>query len=136
MEKPVQVTFRNMHPSGSIESEARTRAAWLETFSPDIVGCRVVVEMPHRHRSRGRHIHVRIELSLPGEDLVINHEPTVHNILKAVEEEAHHKGDDVEEARRHALVAVNEAFDTARRRLQDRTARQRIHERTDVPSRM
>jgi cold shock CspA family protein len=133
MDKPVQVTFRNMHPSGSVEAEARTRAAWLETFHSGIVGCRVVVEIPHRHRARGRHIHVRIELSLPGEDLIVNHEPTLHSVLKDVEEETHHKGDDVEAVRKYALVAVNEAFDTARRRLQDMAARQRNQVKTHEP---
>jgi len=81
MVRPVQITFRNMHPSGSLEAEARAHAAGLETFYPRIVGCRVVVEVPHRHRSRGRHVHVRIELALPGEDLVVNHEPTLHGAL-------------------------------------------------------
>jgi len=125
MTKPVQVTFRNMQPSGALETEARTRAAWLETFHPSIVGCRVLVEIPHRHRSRGRHVHVRVEVSLPGEDLIVNHEPTLHGALRDTEEDGHRKDDDVEAVRKYALVAVHEAFDIARRRLQDLAERQR-----------
>lgn len=125
MGRPVQITFRNMHPSGALEDEARARAAWLETLYPNIVGCRVVLEIPHRHRSRGRHVRVHIELSLPGEDLVVNHEPTLHSTLKDIEEDGHRKDDDVEAVRKYALVAVHEAFDTARRRLQTVVDRQR-----------
>lgn len=125
MDKPVQVTFRNMQPSGAIEAEARTRAAWLETYYAHIIGCRVIVEIPHRHRARGRHVRVHIELSLPGGDLVVNHEPSLHTVLKDEEEETHHKGDDVEAVRKYAVVALNEAFDTARRRLQDLARQQR-----------
>ena len=133
MVKPVQVTFRNMPPSGALEAEARTRAAGLETYYPNMVGCRVLLEIPHRHRARGRHIRVRIELSLPGEDLVVSHEPTLHAVLKDVEEETHHKDDDVETVRKHALVAIHEAFDTARRRLQDFADRQRDEVKTHQP---
>jgi cold shock CspA family protein len=130
MVKPVQVTFKNMPASGALESEARTRANWLETFYPSIIGCRVVVEIPHRHRARGRHVHVRIELSLPGEDLIVNHEPTLHRELKDTEEDSHRKGDDVEAVRKYAIVAVHEAFDTARRRLQEIARRQRDETKT------
>jgi len=130
MAKPVQITFRNMQPSGALEAEARTRAAWLETLYPNIVGCRVLVEIPHRHRSRGRHVRVHIELSLPGEDLVVNHEPTLHGALKDIEEDGHRKDDDVEAVRKYALVAVHEAFDTARRRLQAFADRQRDEVKT------
>lgn len=125
MIRPVQVTFRNMQPRESLEALIRERAAWLETFHPDIVGCRVVVEVPHRHRVRGEHVHVRIELALPGEDVVVSAEPTLHSTLKDFEEEAHRKDDDIEAVHKYAEVAVREAFDTARRRLQDAVRRQR-----------
>jgi len=130
MTKPVQVTFRNMKPVAAIEEVIHARVAWLETFYPDIVGCRVLVEIPHRHRGRGRHVGVRVELSLPGEDAVVSHAPTLHGRLKDVEHEAHHKGDDIEAVHKYALVAVHEAFDAARRRLQDFARRQRADVKT------
>ena len=130
MIRPVQVTFRNMHPLEGLEETIRGRAAWLETFYPDIVGCRVLVETPHRHREHGQHVRVRVELSLPGEDVVVSHEPTLHPTLKDVEEEAHHKDDDIEAVHKYAEVAVREAFDAARRRLQDSARRQRADVKT------
>ena len=40
MTRPVQVTFRNMAVAPSLEHEVCARAAWLETFYDEIVGCR------------------------------------------------------------------------------------------------
>jgi hypothetical protein len=86
----------------------------------------VLVEVPHRHRSDGRHFHVRIEATVPGgAPIVVSHEPSLHGPLKDVEEPAHHKESDIESVHRYARVAVHEAFDTARRRLQDFTREQR-----------
>ena len=130
MIRPVQVTFRSMQPSEALEEVVRERAAWLETFYPDIVGCRVLVDRPHRHRQHGQHVRVRIELSLPGEDVVVSHEPTLHGVLKDVDEEAHHKDDEIEAGHKYADVAVREAFDAARRRLQDFARRQRADVKT------
>ena len=101
MIRPVQITFRNMRPSLPLEDEIRARVAWLERYSPDLIGCRVLVEVPHRHRRHGRHVRVRIELSLPGEDAVVSHDT------------------DIDAAHKHAVVAIHEAFDAARRRLED-----------------
>jgi len=130
MIRPVQVTFRNMQPFDGVEEEIRARAAGLDTFYPNIIGCRVLVEVPHRHRGRGRHVRIRIELALPGDDVVVSHEPTLHGSLKDVEREAHHKNDDIEAVHKQALMAVHEAFDAARRRLEDFARRQRADVKT------
>jgi hypothetical protein len=125
MKRPVQVTFRNMAPSPVLDQGIRARAAWLETFYPGLIGCRVVVEMPHRHRQHGRPVHVRIDLSLPGEDITVSHEPTLHATLKDLQGETAHKVEDVEGAHKDAVVAIHDAFDTARRRLEDVARQQR-----------
>ena len=110
-----------MGVSPALEQEIRSRAAWLETFYPGIVGCRVLLEVPHRHRKRGRPFHVRIELSLPGEDVIVNHEPTVH----ATAPPAPHKSDELDSRHKDVYVALHEVFDVARRRLEDVARRQR-----------
>ena len=121
MTRPVQITFRNIGVSPALEQEIRSRAAWLETFYPGIVGCRVLLEIPHRHRKRGRPVHVRIELSLPGEDVIVAHEPTLH----ATARPRPRKSEDLNGRHKHALVALHEAFDVARRRIEDVARRQR-----------
>jgi hypothetical protein len=108
--KPVQVVFRNMSVSATLEDEVRSRASWLESFYPGVVGCRVVLQIPHRHRKRGRPLHVRIELSLPGEDVAINHEPA----LDLSDRSASHKSDETDGRHKDARVAIHEAFDIAR----------------------
>jgi cold shock CspA family protein len=119
-----------MQPREALAEVVRERADWLETFYPDIVGCRVLVETPHRHREHGQHVRIRIELSLPGEDVVVSHKPTLHASLKDAEGEAHHKDDDIEAVHKYAEVAIREAFDAARRRLQDAARRRRADVKT------
>lgn len=97
MTKPVQVVFRNIHSTPELKEEIRTRAKALETVYPRLVGCRVLLEVPHRHRQHGQHVKIRVELALPGEDVVIDHE---------------------REAFTDAHAAVIDAFETAKRRLQ------------------
>ena len=125
MIKPVQITFRNRRPSVPLEDEIRARVAWLERFSPDLVGCRVVLEVPHRHQKRGRPVSVRIELSLPGEDAIVSNGPTLHGHLKDMQAEEHRKDGEVDAAHKDAIVAIHEAFARARRRIEDLTRRQR-----------
>jgi ribosome-associated translation inhibitor RaiA len=123
---PTQVTFRGLQPLDALEADIRERAAWLEQFYDGIIRCRVLVELPHRHRRDGRHFHVRIELTVPGgAPIVISHEPSLHGTMKHVEEDAHHKEAEIDAVHRHAAVAVREAFDAARRRLEDFVREQR-----------
>lgn len=119
--RPVQISVRNMSVSPALEEDIQSRADWLETFYPGIVGCRVLLEIAHRHRRRGRPFHVRIELSLPGEDVIVNHEPT----LDATTRSTSRKRDELDGRHKDAHVAIHEAFDVARRRLEDVARRQR-----------
>jgi len=125
MLQPLQISFHNMAPSEALSEAVRARAGALEVFYPDIVGCRVVLDLPHGHRERGRGVQVRIALSVPGPDIVVSREATQHGNLKGAGAVSHHKGDDVATVHKHALVAIHEAFDRAGRQLQDFAARQR-----------
>lgn len=109
MRLPLQVTFRHMPPSKAVEATVREKAAKLDLFYNRIMGCRVLVEAPHRHHRRGKLYHVRIDMTVPGGELVVNREPSRH---------AAHKD---------LYVAIRDAFDAARRKLQDHARRQRGH---------
>lgn len=123
---PTQVTFHGLPHSAVLEAEIRERVAWLEQFYGGIVRCRVLVELAHRHRHEGRHFHVRLELTVPaGPPIVVSHEPSLHGRLKDVEEAEHHKQTDVAAVHRYAAVAVREAFDAARRQVEDFAREQR-----------
>jgi ribosome-associated translation inhibitor RaiA len=102
MPAEVQITFRGMETSPSVEAQVRRRIEELYQISDRIAACRVVLEAAHRRHRQGMIYHVRIDLTVPGGPLVIAREPG--------EDHAH------EDMR----VAVRDAFDAARRRLQDR----------------
>ena len=110
---PVQISFRNMSVSPVLEEEIRSRVAWLESFYAGIVGCRVLLEVPHRHRRRGRPLRVRIEAVVTGEDVIVNHEPS----LDATVRSALRKSDELDGRHKDVHVAIRDAFDVARRRL-------------------
>ena len=70
---PLQITFHGMEPSPAIEARIREKAAKLEHFHDRIVGCKVVVEAPHRHHHKGKLYNVRIDISVPGKDVFVGH---------------------------------------------------------------
>ncbi len=109
MKLPVQITFRNMSPSEALEANVREKAQKLERYYDGIMSCRVIVEAHHKHHHKGNLYHVRIDLTVPGQELVVSREP--------VEDHSH---EDV-------YVAVRDAFDAARRQLED-YARRRRHQ--------
>lgn len=127
MTRPLQVTFRNMAVAPVLEEEVRARAAWLETFYSEIVGCRVLIEFPHRHRSHGRPVHIRVELAVPGEDIVVNQESTRHVTLG---DAVAHKTLTGQPDHKDVVVAIHDTFDVVRRRLEDFARRQRADVKT------
>ena len=130
MTRPLQVTFRNMAVAPVLEEEVRARAAWLETFYSEIVGCRVLIEFPHRHQTKGRPVHIRVELSVPGEDLVVNQETTRHFTFGDALSEIAHRTLAGQPDHRDVVIAIHDAFDVARRRLEDFARRQRSDVKT------
>jgi cold shock CspA family protein/ribosome-associated translation inhibitor RaiA len=127
---PVQVTFRNMPHSDAIEAYIREKAEGLDRYYSHIMSCRVIVEVPHRHRRQGPHSHVRIDLAVPGGEIVIKREPTLHAAQQDTGAEECTKCMEVERSHKHLKVAIREAFDTARRKLQDYARRQRADVKT------
>ncbi|ADE15335.1 ribosomal subunit interface protein [Nitrosococcus halophilus Nc 4] len=107
MQLPIQISFRHMEPSIAVEDRIREKAAKLEQFYDRIMGCRVVVEAPHRHRHQGKLYHVRIDLTVPGGELVVSRE---HHGKKAHED---------------VYVALRDAFNAAQRQLESYSQRQR-----------
>jgi cold shock CspA family protein len=130
MTLPIQITSRNTEPSGQIEAKVRKEAAKLEKFYSPIMSCRVVIEM-REHRKRGGLHHVRIDLGVPGGELVVKNEPSLHSSVQEGEEKiAKHL--EVDTPHKHVYVAIREAFRSARRQLEDYARRKRgdvkIHE--------
>jgi cold shock CspA family protein len=119
-----------MPHSDAIEVMVREEAANLDRYYSHIIGCRVMIEVPHRHREEGEHHHVRINLTVPGGEIVVKREPTLHSRQQDVQEDERTKDMEIERSHRYAKVAIREAFDTVRRRLQDYARRQRLDVKT------
>lgn len=107
MQTPLQITFRNLDNSPTVEAKIRERVEELEQFCNRITSCRVVIEEPNRHHRRGRLYHIRVDLKMPGEEIVVKRDPSEHH------------------AREDIYVAVHDCFDAVRRQLEDHVRRQR-----------
>jgi hypothetical protein len=118
MKLPLQTIYRDCPRSEALETLIGVEAAKLEHFYARIVSCRVLVEQPHRHRRSGAPFHVRIELAVPGEELVISHEPSLRARLLGEEVPRIDKSAEVDAERKNAERAVRDAFRKAARRLQ------------------
>lgn len=109
MKLPLQITFRNMDGSDAMKATIEERAGKLDKVCDRIMSCRVMVEAQHRHHQAGNLYHVRIDITVPGDELVVSRE-------------AHDRHSHVD-----AYVAIRDAFDAARRQLEN-YARQRRQE--------
>jgi len=101
---PVQITFRHMETSPAVETRVRELTDHLGVFSDRIQTCRVVVDSPHRHHHQGKVFAVKVQLVLPGEDVVVD--------MERPQRDGH---EDV-------YVVLRDAFDAAKRQLQQRMA--------------
>ncbi len=124
------ITFRGIAHSDALEADIRRRVTNLARFYRPIMGCRVLVEFAQRHHERGNRFHVRIDLTVPGDEIVIAHDGSLHATAKDIEAEQSRQRREPGPERKHAAVAVREAFDAARRKLQDYGRRQRLAVKT------
>jgi len=66
---PVEISYRNMESSDSIEHKVKRRMAHLELICGEINRAHLVLGFPHHHKHQGNHFQVRIELYVPGTEL-------------------------------------------------------------------
>jgi ribosomal subunit interface protein len=111
MQMPLQITIRDVPHSEAVEAHVREKAAKLEEFSGHIISCRVVVEMPHKHSHQGRQFNVRLDIGVPGNEIVVNRD----------------RDEDV-------YIAIRDAFDAAKRQLEDYARRVRHDVKTHAPA--
>ena len=94
MQIPLQITARDISMTPTIEQRIRNKVNKLENFYARILGCRVLIESPHRSNHKGNLYNIRIRLTVPGGELVVKREPS---------ENLH--------------VALRDTFEAARRQL-------------------
>ncbi|HEY5899845.1 MAG TPA: HPF/RaiA family ribosome-associated protein [Burkholderiales bacterium] len=96
MQLPLQITLRGLSHSNTLDALIRRRATGLEKFHPHLLSCRIVVELASRHKHQGKLFTVRIDLKVPNGEIAIDQQ---------------HDED--------PRVAVRDAFDAAKRKLED-----------------
>ncbi|NDG84710.1 MAG: HPF/RaiA family ribosome-associated protein [Proteobacteria bacterium] len=105
MQIPVQVSFRHLEYSPYIARAVKKRARALQKYYPRITSLRVLVEPSAQKHTRGNLYHIRIDLTLPGKEVVVSRDPTLH-----------HAHEDI-------YVAIRDAFRAARRQVEDHVRR-------------
>ena len=106
MTKPLEITFQGVEKSQAIETMIAERAAKLEKHFSRLTSTRVVVSAPHRHSHKGKIYQIKIEIGMPERPpVVITEDP------------------DVNHAHEDLAIAIRDAFDAARRCLDDKAAR-------------
>ncbi len=129
---PIEITYHRIRSSEWIEAEIRARAAKLDTYYRDIMGCRVTVDRPHGHHEAGNRFRLTIDLTVKGGEIAVTREATLHAMQKARGDEQNTKAFEVEGMRKDLKLVIRQAFDVARRRLQDYARRQRGDVKTRV----
>lgn len=107
MQIPLQITFRHMDPSEAMEAKIREKAEKLDKFADHIMSCRVTVDQEHKHKSQGKLFSIKVDITVPGNEIVITRHPDKHH------------------AHEDPYVALRDAFDSAKRQLEDYVRKQR-----------
>lgn len=108
MQRPIRVSFKGLDPSPAVEAQIKSKVEMLERFFGHIIGCQVVIERLAQHSRKGNPFGVRLEISVPGGPPVVVSHP-------------HHDRPDHDDA----YIAIRDAFNAAKRQLQDRARKLR-----------
>lgn len=83
-----------MEVSDAVRQKVLQHVQRLEKLSPNIMSCRVMVDLEQKHQHQGKPYGVRIDVTVPGAELVVDR--------------VHHED---------VYVAVRDAFDAMRKKL-------------------
>ncbi len=102
MQIPLQISLHGVERSDALYNAIHDKVTKLERYSDRIMSCRVVLEHDARHKHKGGPFTVRIDMKVPGREIAVTRE----------------HGADVQ-------IALRDAFDAARRQLEDQVRAQR-----------
>jgi ribosomal subunit interface protein len=75
MDTPLELSFHNMNSSDALKAAVEEHVLRLAQFHDHIIGCRVVIEMPHKRHRTGQNIpDVHVVVRVPGKELVVSRE--------------------------------------------------------------
>lgn len=103
MQEEPEVTFKNISVSPTLEARIRERINRLERFHHGIIGCRVVVEEPHRSAGSAKNpLALTLEVEIPG-----------HLLASSGEEQIRAAKDDTGNLVTRVFEAMESQLDTA-----------------------
>jgi len=103
MEIGLQITARDIEVTDAIRVDIEAKAEKLDKYYDRIMRCRVVLESPKRHQHDGKLYNVHIYLTVPGSELMVKRDLD-----------------------KDLYVAIRDAFQAARRKLEDFASQQRL----------
>jgi len=104
METPLEITFRNLDHSDAVEARVREKVGKLEQVFGRITSCRVTIDAVNRQHTKGNLFQVHIDVGVPGKQVSVGRNGKNH-------------------AHEDVYVALRDAFNAARRRLDDHSRR-------------
>jgi ribosomal subunit interface protein len=113
MRNSLQITGRDFELTDAIKRAVREGAEKLDHIYENIISCKVTIESPRRRHEKATFYDVLIDLTVPGEDIVVKRE-----------------------LNEDLYAAVGEAFDAAQRQVQEfaNKRRGRIKKHEENPS--
>ena len=106
MQVPVQISFQDIDASDVVRKHVQDRLADLERRFGRVTAAHITLKGPGGHHRKGGNYLVRIHLALPeGRQVDVDHTP------------------DADERHSELLFAIDDAFNRARRQLQDKVRR-------------
>ena len=105
MDISLELSFHNVKPSDALKASVYDHVEKLEEFHHRIIGCHVVIEMPHKsQKASGKPPDVHIVVRVPGKEIVVSREYSHGGHKKAATD---------------AYAVLDEAFLVAQTHLKD-----------------
>jgi ribosome-associated translation inhibitor RaiA len=75
MDIPLELSFHNIESSDALKTAVKEHVGRLEQIHDHIIGCRVVIELPHKsQKALGNQPDVHIVVRVPGKEIVVSKE--------------------------------------------------------------
>lgn len=115
MQRQPIISFENVEHDPVAEAHIRERIDRLEQIFDRIVGCRVVVDVPHKSQETGNIFEVLVHIDVPGNDIFAGREL------------------ERDESHANPQIAIGASFDAAERQLTEHVERMRDDEKHHPP---
>ena len=114
MQVPLQIKFRHMERSATIEDRVRETCHKLQRFAEHVIRCRVIIDAPHKQQVKTGLYQATIEITLLDEQ--------TGGSCHTEQQHAHQNVD----------VAIREVFDAAQHQLENYVRQQRAYMKKQV----